>query len=199
MSLRPTVLLTSLLISAISSAQSTIELGQPSYGGNGCPQESASVSISPDGTALSILFDQYIVEAGGTTGKTIDRKSCNVSIPVQIPQGYSISVFSVDYRGFNAIPSGGRSQFNVEYFFAGQRGPRYTHNFRGPQSQDYTVSNGVVASALVWSACGARVNLRSNSSMLVQTNALRDQVLSTVDSADIQAGMIYHIQWRRCN
>lgn len=174
-----------------------ISLGVPGYGGSGCPAGSASVTLSPDQKSLSILFDQYQMEAGGT--RVIDRKSCNLAIPVHVPQGYSISVFQVDYRGYAAIPSGGRGQFNVEYFFAGMRGPRQTKNIFGPTNQDYGMTDQLSAEALVWTPCGADTNLRVNTSFMLQTNAARQQALATVDSADITAGLVYHIQWRRCN
>ena len=176
-----------------------IRLGQPAYGGSGCPAGSASAVVSPDQQSLSVLFDQYIVEAGGMTGKRLDRKSCNLAIPVHVPQGYSIALFQVDYRGFAAIPSGGRGQFNAEYFFAGSQGPRQTKTFTGPTNRDYELTSRLAAGSLVWSPCGASTNLRINTGMMVQTNASYADALATVDSADVTAGLIYHIQWRRCH
>lgn len=176
-----------------------IAVGTPSYGGTGCPTGSASVTLSPDAKSLSILFDSFTTEAGGATARTVDRKSCNIAIPVHVPQGYSLSVFQVDYRGFNALPTGARSQFNVEYFFAGSTGPRYSKNFFGPQNQDYLINNRLVAEAMIWSPCGRDVNLRTNASMMTMTNANREQALSSVDSVDISAGIVYQFQWRRCN
>lgn len=174
-----------------------IRLGYPAYGGTGCPQNSASVALSPDQKSVSILFDQYVVEAGG--GRRLDRKTCNIAIPVTIPQGWSVSIFEVDYRGFVSIPSGGRAQFNVDYFFAGGNGVRTTKTFASGTSRDYLLTDRLAAEALVWSACGAQTNLRVNTNMLVQSNYRGDQALATVDSADIQAGIVYHLQWRRCH
>jgi len=176
-----------------------IQLGVPSFGGNGCPSGTASVSLSPDAKSLSVLYDQYLAEAGGSTRKSFDRKSCNVAIPVHVPQGLSVSVIQIDYRGFNSLPRGARSEFNVEYFFAGYRGPRYTKRFSGPYDDgEYLISNALEATALVWSACGDDVILRSNSSLLVRTNRQKDQVLSTVDSMDLNAGIVYQLQWKKC-
>ena len=64
----------------------SISLGVPGYGGSGCPGGSASVTLSPDGKSLTLIFDQFIVEAGGPTGKRIDRKNCDIAIPVHVPQ-----------------------------------------------------------------------------------------------------------------
>jgi hypothetical protein len=191
-------LLLAVALSATTALADDIRIGYPAYGGSGCPQGTASAALSPDQKTLSILFDQYQVEAGRATGRTIDRKSCNIAIPVHVPQGYSISLFKVDYRGFNALPAGGRSRLNVNYFFAGQQGPTYSKTFVGEQTADYFLTNSVAAGALVWSPCGADTNLRVNSDLMVQTNASQQQALATVDSTDIKAGLIYHVQWRRC-
>ena len=178
-------------------AQQDIALGQPGYGGNGCPAGSVSATLSPDAKSLSLLFDAYSVEAGGTTGKSFDRKSCNIAIPVRVPQGLSISVLAIDYRGYNNVPAGANSQFNVEYFFAGARGPTFTRTFTGPIDDDYLIQNQLTAQSIVWSACGAEVNLRTNSSIRVTTRQNR-QALATVDSQDVSAAIVYQLQWKRC-
>lgn len=174
-----------------------IYLGEPGYGGTGCPGGSVSATLSPDAKSLSLLFDSYLVEAGGDTGKSFDRKSCNIAIPVHVPQGLSVSVLSIDYRGYNNVPSGATSQFNVEYFFAGARGPTFTKSFKGPIDDDYLIQNQLTAQATVWSKCGADVNLRTNSSIRVTTKQNK-QALATVDSQDVSAAIVYQLQWKKC-
>lgn len=185
------------LASTSAFASDDLRLGVPVVGGTGCPNGTAAATVSPDGKELSILFDQFVVEAGKSTGKRLDRKNCNIAIPVHVPGGYSVSIFAVDYRGFNALPRGTRSQFTAEYFFAGQRGPRSIRDFTGPQDKDYLVTDQLMASALVWTACGDDVTLRVNASLLVQAPSGSD-ALATLDSADVSSGIIYRLQWRRC-
>lgn len=188
-----------LLTSGYVHAQSGLVLGRPAYGGTGCPAGTASVTLSPDHDAISILFDQFVTEAGSTTGRRVDRKSCNLSVPVKVPQGYSVSVFKTDYRGYNLVPeSGAYNRLDTEYFWAGVRGPRFRKIYSGPTNDNYTQSNGIIVNALVWTPCGASVTLRVNSSIMSQSNPQMDETMMTVDSADISSGFIYHIQWRRC-
>lgn len=175
-----------------------VRLGDPEYGGTGCPAGSAGVAISPDAKALSILFDSFVVEAGGNTGKSMDRKTCNIAVPVHVPQGYSVSIFQIDYRGFNSLPYGAYSRFNVEYFFAGTQGPGYEKQFNGRLEDDYLIRNSLVASAVVWSDCGKSVILRANTGMLVRTNAQQQSSYSSVDSVDITAGLVFNLKWKRC-
>ena len=174
-----------------------ISLGQPGYGGTGCPAGSVSVTLSPDAKSLSLLFDQYQVAVGGETGKSFDRKSCNIAIPVHVPQGLSVSVLKIDFRGFNQLPRSATSQFNVEYFFAGTQGPSFKRVFRGPIAEDYLINNQLTAQSIVWSGCGADVNLRTNSSMRVKTVSNKE-AMASIDSEDVNAGIIYQLQWREC-
>jgi hypothetical protein len=188
-----------LALLALPSLADSVYLGNPSYNGTGCPTRSAAVALSPDQQSLSILFDRFSAEAGGQTGKDLDRKTCDIAVPVHVPQGLSVSVFKVDYRGFNSLPYGAYSQFNVEYFFAGNRGPTYKKTFNGSLTDSYLLTNTLAATAIIWSPCGQDVNLRVNSSMLVRTNSAREAALATVDSADIHSGLVYHLAWRRCS
>ncbi len=178
-------------------------LGEPQYGGTGCPMGTAAVALSPDQQALSILFDQYVVEAGGS--KAFDRKNCNIAIPVHVPQGFSVSVIAIDYRGFTGLPAGGRAQLAVNYFLTSSGNPnpgpglRTQKTFYGPMTSDYIKSDSLGLQAIVWSGCGADAILRANTTLLVNSNSRRDQAMATVDSADVSSGIIYHLQWRSCH
>ncbi|MCM1982059.1 DUF4360 domain-containing protein [Lyngbya confervoides] len=164
-----------------------VEIRGANYGGSGCPDQSASVSVSPDGQELSILFDEFIA-LGNDYQES--RKSCNLSIPIQVPQGFQISLYDADYRGYVSPNTSGR--LRAEYFFAGQRGPVFTRVFRG--ETDYSVRDPLVTVADVWSACGDSVNMRVNASMMA-----RGPGIATVDSFDLaHRGLVYHIKYRRC-
>jgi hypothetical protein len=177
----------------------TVRLGTPSYNGTGCPLGTISASLTPDGQSLSLMFGSFQVDAGGNTGRTIDRKACQIGIPVQVPQGISVSVIKIDYRGYNRLPLNASGTFDVEYFFAGQNGPAYHKSFVGATDGNFTLNNSLVATANVWSPCGADVNLRTNTSIAVQTNQFNEQAMLTLDSADITAGVIYQLSYKRCN
>ena len=174
-----------------------IQLGLPAYGGNGCPQGTADAVLSPDAKKLSIIFDSFMAEAGSMVGKRIDRKACNLAIPVHVPQGLSVSLVKVDYRGYVSVPRRAQARFTANYFFAGQRGPRLSKVFRNVDD-DYLINDSLVLTGEVWSPCGADTILRINSSMLARTNRHGDDVLATVDSADLDAGLEFHLQWRTC-
>src|SRR5689334_3438807 len=80
---------------------------QPAFRGNGCPT-GAAVSFAPDNNSMTILFDSYLAEAGGTTHKRTAAKTCAMRLPIQVPDGYTMGLLEVDYRGFNGLPDGAK-------------------------------------------------------------------------------------------
>lgn len=190
--------LTSALVMNVATANlDDIRLGEPAYGGSGCPAGTASVTLTEDSKSMTILFDEFLVQAG-SNGKRIDRKACNLAIPVHVPQGYSFSVINVDYRGYVSLPAQAQARMSAEYFFAGSYGPRFEKLFLGRTDTDYKFSNDIGISAMTWSPCGQDAIMRVNANMLVQTNRYLEDALATVDSADFKAGIVYKFQWRRC-
>lgn len=194
------LVLSAILMASASAEASRISLGEPAYGGNGCPAGSASITVTGDGQTMSVLFDQFAAEAGNTTGRRVDRKSCNLRVPVRVPNGYSVALIGVDYRGFNAIPGqGAYNDFRAEYFYAGSRGPVFQKRFVGPQADSFHITNNLIATNLIWSACSKEVIFSINASATSMSNAQMQQTMMIVDSIDISAGILYHFQLRRCN
>lgn len=194
------LLVLSAILMATSAEASRISLGEPAYGGNGCPAGSASITVTGDGQTMSVLFDSFAAEAGNTTGRRVDRKSCNLRVPVRVPNGYSVALIGVDYRGFNAIPGAGAyNDFRAEYFYAGSRGPVFQKRFVGPQADSFHINNKLIATNLIWSACSKEVIFSINASATSMSNSRMEQTMMIVDSIDISAGILYHFQLRRCN
>jgi Domain of unknown function (DUF4360) len=184
-----TLLIGSVLMTAASPAFASekVEILDATYGGSGCPTDSASVSVSPDGQELSILFDKFATQGSNPAES---RKSCNLSIPVKVPQGFQISLYDADYRGYVAPDTTGK--LRAEYFFAGQKGPVFERQFQG--ETNYNVRDSIPTQADVWSACGDNLNMRVNASM-----AANGKGTATVDSFDLaHRGLSYHIKYRTC-
>jgi hypothetical protein len=169
-------------------AQSKVEILGANYGGNGCPANSASVSVSPDGQELSILFDKFIALGNNPNER---RKSCNLSIPIKVPQGFQVSLYDADYRGYVAPATS--ANLRAEYFFAGARGPVFSRTFTG--ETNYNVKDSLATVANVWSGCGDSLNMRVNAAMTASGSGQ-----ATLDSFDLShRGLVYHIKYRSCN
>jgi Domain of unknown function (DUF4360) len=177
----------SIATSMAPASAAQVQIMDATYGGSGCPANSASVSVSPDGQELTILFDKFIV-MGNNAAQS--RKNCSMSIPIKVPQGFQISLYDADYRGYVAPST--RASLRSEYFFAGNRGPVFTRNING--ETNYNVRDRLATVANVWSACGDSVNMRVNSSL-----SARGAGMATLDSFDLShRGLVYHVKYRAC-
>jgi len=194
------ILVAATFLALSHTAQAQISLGQPAYGGTGCPAGSASATLTDDGSVLSVLFDQFTVEAGNTTGRRLDRKICNLRIPVNVASGYQVALLAFDYRGFLALPWGASAVLDTTYAYIGQPKPvRFSKTFRGGTQENYSVINELISTTVTWSPCGRQVMLEASAAMRVQSNSAMQQAQATVDSLDVTAGLLYKVQWRRCN
>lgn len=181
-----------LIALALPASAASPKLGKPAYGGPGCPAGTAMVVAGND--SVSIRFDRYQVAAGGSSGKSFDRKACSLSIPLTVPAGKSVAVIGVTYAGYNRLPAGATSQFSIEQFLAGGTGPVFSRSFKGPQSGRFTASSDA---ALVWSACGGGVTLRTNSSLLVRASG-GQAASASIRTQDVKTAIVYRLRWKNC-
>ena len=193
--MRLLILAMTVLLLAMPAQAASLSLGRPGYGGTGCPGGSASVSLSRDGKSLTVRFTRYAVSAGGSTGRTFDRKSCSLAIPVKVPAGKSVSILAIDFRGYNSLPTSAKSEFRVEYFIAGGQGPVFVRSFNGPRQGTFQTSDKLTARSVVWSACGAGVTLRTNSSLKVTTSGGR-AASASIESQKVKSAIVFTLQLR---
>lgn len=161
----------------------TVYFKAPAIAGTGCPAASSDFAITPDGSTLSILFDSYVADPG--------NKSCNIAVPVHVPNGFQVSTMTADFRGFVE----GRAELRRSYFFAGDEGtPTRKTQLYKRYGDDYTVRDNLMLMSESWSKCGQDVNMRINSR--VRTKTGRSSI--SVDSLDLASGVVFHLQYRRC-
>lgn len=182
-----------------------LKMHLPSYGGSGCAQGTVSSVISPDGNEVSVLFDSFTVRAGGGGGPRSAIGSCRVSLPFQVPPGYSVQIVQVDYRGFNSLPSGAVARVATNFGFGhwrpGAGAPRAHlrrwENFAGPLSEDFTLSSQMAAAA--FSPCGQPFVLVAESTIQVMTNSGSQDAMTQIDSLDARSTPLkLALRWVRC-
>ncbi len=168
------------------------------YAGSGCPAGTVSDILADDAKAFTLLFDSFIAEAGPGIALSSGRKNCQLAIDLRFPQGWSFTVFDVDYRGFADLERGTTGLQKSSYYFQGSAlTPSLQTLFRGPLSSDYHIRDSLGLSAVAWSPCGMTRALNINAQVRVTAPSGRRAAM-TLDSVDGQLTHIYGIQWRRC-
>lgn len=166
---RPVIALLFTIVAASAHAQG-ITAGEITVGGTGC-QSPATATLG--GTVLSpvITFDGYRPTVGGRDGTVLSRGSCNLAIPLDVPDGMSVAVVGTGYRLDTAILPGTTAIVSVEAFFAGDQGPVLTRTVSGPSNGKFVGAAVITSAGRQWSACGADLILRANTSIRLTAEA----------------------------
>ena len=112
---------TGLSFSALADAPNSNEVyvNNIIHAGTGCPIGTVATDISEDAKAFTILFDEYLVEAGPDVPRSENRKFCQLTINLHVPQGWSYTLFEVDYAGYADLDRGTQGIQKSTYYFQG--------------------------------------------------------------------------------
>lgn len=173
--------------------------------GAGCKEATASVTLSPDSTELSILFDNFILEANASNVNPVNLRSetsCTVAIDFQIPRGWQMSFVGVDYRGFASIPA--YAQGYQRFLYQAPNMPAVSMReaaFRGPVDENYTFSAKQKPGRNTWTPCGA-TNFRLPMKAILGVYYLKrghyPDAMMALDSQDLSLSQDFQVAWNRC-
>jgi len=169
--------------------------------GSGCPAGTAAVAVSPDNTAFTVTYSNYLAQVGGNSDPTAFRKNCQLNLLVHVPQGFTYAIASADYRGFAALQSGANSTEKASYYFQGSSSTAaITHPFRGPYNDNWQATDSTDWAQLVWAPCGVLRNFNINTELRVNAGTTSPGKVSfmTMDSTDGDISTVYHLAWKQC-
>ncbi len=179
---------------------SKIIFGAIDIQGEGC---SAATTSAPDDSAVSVLFDQFSVTVRGSSRKSSDLKRCQITVPIQVPEGLSVSILTSDYRGFFNIPANSqvelRSSYSIQDALGVQNGSSLDKVVSGPFSDAYIFS---IPEQPVPSRCGGNMTLRLDTSLSLQSR--KDEAFASLDSIDAAShhddpAQVFHLEIRPCD
>lgn len=166
--------------------------------GSGCPAGTASVTTASDNTAFRVTYSDYLAEVGGGADPTDVRKNCQLSLRVQVPQGFTFAIAQADYRGSAYLAAGASGLEQAGYYFQGSPQTTFvSHSFSGPFSDDWQTTD---VAALVFAPCGLQRNLNINSELRVAAGTSSPGTTSfmRMNSSDGSVRTIYHLSWKQC-
>ncbi len=94
--------------------------------GSGCRPGTADVAVSPDNTAFTAIYSEYLAQAGPGIASTEGRKNCQLNVLVHVPQGFTFAITKVDYRGYGLLQSGAVASQRANYYFQGMTQSTFT-------------------------------------------------------------------------
>ncbi len=168
---------------------------------NGCAAGTYSAVTSPDGIAISILFDNFSITAPAGADRGIERRTCNVAVELDIPQDHSLGVYRVDYRGFARLSAGQRSHLNVEYSVgSSDKRRRHSGKLQGEYDGEFLFTEKIGRGLMKRLGCGGDTVLNVAAVLELQTRREPADSMVALDSIDgaSERGLTYHFDLRKC-
>ncbi|MBH1937384.1 DUF4360 domain-containing protein [Streptomyces sp. AV19] len=203
--------LAAMFASAFSTQQPSVITNPPpdkivieiaTVNGSGCPAGTAAVAVSPDNTAFTVTYSDYLAQVGVGSKPTDFRKNCQLNLDVHVPQGFTYAIAQADYRGYAKLEAGAYGTEKASYYFQGssQTVPS-THTIRGAYGDNWQTTDQVPVTSLVWAPCGERRNFNINTELRVYpgtSDTSKTTSFMTMDSTDGSLNTLYHLAWKEC-
>jgi hypothetical protein len=160
----------------------------------GAEQCSASAVSSPDGTSLTILFDDLSAAADGQPTRT-----CAVSAPLNLPEGYSLGVYRVDYRGFAHLAKKETATLVVDYNLGPRaNGRQFKRTVRGAIDDDFSFTENIGAGQMKRVGCGSTAVLSVDVGLSLDAGAGESLVALDTSDGTTKHGLVYHLNLKKC-
>ncbi len=206
-------LATILLTLSSSGLFAQINFNNVTYSGTGCPQGTVSTAVSPDGSSLSILFDEFRAEVPdynqpAPRGRQVEAskslKSCALSFTASLPAGIKVDTLeiSLQARGATILDRGVEAAFAavlVGYNGLARSRPGTTviaaKKWRGLADTDESWMETPRTSVPLMSGCSGaqgkdiRFDLKNHVLLEITDRNLQKHGIITVDSNDLN-GML---------
>lgn len=167
--------------------------------GSGCRPGTADVAVSPDNTAFTAIYSDYLAQVGPGIPATEGRKNCQLNVLVHVPQGFTFAIAKVDYRGYGSLATGATAVQRANYYFQGMSQTTFTnHPIAAPLDDNWFASDEVPVAAVVWHPCGELRNLNINTELRLAKGTSTTTSFLTMDSTDGSISTTYHFAWRHC-
>lgn len=184
----PTTLVPEAATAPTTPIEATVSVA--TVNGSGCPAGTASIRMAPDRSQALVLFSDYTAVTGGDVSVVEARKNCQISLRVDVQEGYTYALSRVDYHLTGNLGAGVTGVAQMNHYFQGDGATATSQDtVTGPFRGGRQVT--VRPTAPTWAPCDTDRNLNLNSSV-----RLSPTTATATLSMDALAG--FEFVGRRC-
>ncbi|MDI6103637.1 DUF4360 domain-containing protein [Actinoplanes sp. NEAU-A12] len=185
--------------SAVDPPNDHVTIEKLKVNGTGCRANTIAVGVSPDNQAFTVMYSAYLAQAGAGAGNKDQRRTCSITVRLNVPANMQYAISAVDYRGFAHLEPGASATLSARYHFQGTGAPTYTvHSFASGLDDGWQVTDSV-GSGLVFSSCGKDRKVDIDTELRATADrADAPTSLIAMDSTDSEVASTYHLTYRNC-
>lgn len=203
--LKQVLTITALLLATTELFAQTPTIRGVRLTGSGCNSSTANANITPDGTYLSILFDNFKAEIGNGSENpqlTQLKKQCTILIDMDVPPGYQYAMEQTEFRGFAAVPASGYGYHRFTQLVDNGVPNMREKQLRGPMGSNYEEIIRQKPGRSPWSVCNS---VQQTAKILAELSVAylpgstdRSMVQINLDSVDTGVQSRFKLTWRAC-
>ncbi len=173
-------------------------------GGAGCPQGTVQVVMSPDATAMTVLYDAFHLNVKDANSVAI--MDCEVRVKFEKPAATNFGIESADFRGFVSLEPGLVALQKVHVRSGSTREERLAsaefaeQRWIGPVNEEFILTthrpSGVEMVGCHPTREKTRVVIRSRIRINSRRSGGSGQL--TVDSVDGRVAQKFNLKWQSC-
>jgi len=169
--------------------------------GSGCKKGTATVDISPDKEAFTIVYSNYFATVGVEAKPPDSRRNCKIDVKLTPPPGFTYTVARTDLRGYAFLEAGATAVERATYKFQG--GPdrqSVAHPFAGPFDDSWYTSDLTEPGSLIYGDCGKARTLNIDTELEISAGTSDPETTSMIamDSTDTEVNTVYRLVWKTC-
>ncbi len=166
---------------AEDSIAGILDTARVTIGGSGCPQGALQAAAVTDleRNTVDVEFSGYVTQAD--SGRMLDRKACQMVLPVTLPAGKKLVITQLDLMGRLELESSATATIQFEAFLAGASSPVQKRAYTGALSGRTLIR----ANDVLETGCGQSTNLRINTSIVNQSAGAVGASIAGVDRATV--------------
>jgi hypothetical protein len=190
-------------VEPIATVPENVKIRSIQYNGNGCPSMTPDIlgSNESGGHQLALSIPPMIAEWGPGISKVESRKSCVISLDLDVPEGWQYALSTFETRGFADLDAGIKGEITLTNFFEGSASSqRHVMHFQGPYTSDFGIKESLPFTTQQWSRCDVsrKLNILLASRLNQTQPNPNSQGLLVVGSEWESAAFKFAFAWRRC-
>ncbi len=146
-----------------------------SYGGKGCSKIAEGANIKASFQDIDVAFKNFKVGHSESLKKRLHRKSCQIVVSLDVPNGYHVAFGDLLLRGEKNVVEGSSLDLRMEAFFSGDTESKLQKKWDSVSKDPFKIEyKGTHKS---WSPCGQDVNVRFNLSLMLRSKKVKGKIL----------------------
>lgn len=160
-----------------ADAEDHIQLGELTLAGTACRLGNDQFEVAIEDGRLQIPAASTLRKASNAS---LARGTCNFILPIQLEQGHRLVLKNLSAMGDLNLAKNTTSRVDLEIFAAGSQGDKLnaTETARKKTRKTFTLKK---QGEVLVTACGASLNLRGNSSLLLQNGGASNSALHLIE------------------